>query len=26
MHHPTKGNLNAGVGPGDIITIEESFF
>lgn len=25
-HHPTKVDLNAEVGPGDIITVEESFF
>ncbi len=24
-HHPTKVDLNAEVGPGDIITVEESF-
>lgn len=25
-HHPVKVDLNAEVGPGDIITVEESFF
>jgi polysaccharide export outer membrane protein len=25
-HQPTKVDLNADIGPGDIITVEESFF